>query len=283
MIEMRMKKTARHHRATRFHRDDNVLAPNGNLATLSRVRFDDVVPRYHQIKEDVISQIRMGHWRPDQEVPSEAQLGEHYGVSRGTIRRAIEELSNEGLVYKVQGRGTFVSGIKFENSVLGSYKYHRSGAVPFDEVAHIYEFAKRKATKGVAGLLGIDEGDDYFFLKRVRVAGSLRVSVEHSYFPSDLGARLAHTELARTREFPVTQHENLYPWLERECGLFVVRAEEIVRPALADDEVSELLGIEAGSPVFLVERTSYTYEDRIGEFRRAYARGDLYGYHIHLR
>lgn len=278
-----MKKTNRHDRAGRPHGNNKADERNGNLATLSPVRFDEVVPRYHQIKQDLIKQIRMGHWRPDQEVPSEAQLGEYYGVSRGTIRRAVEELSNEGLVYKVQGRGTFVSGIKFENSVLASYGYHRSSGVPYDEIAHVYEFDKRKATKDVAGPLGIGKGDEYFFLKRVRVAEGLRVTVEHSYFPGDLGVRLADTELARNREFPVTQHENLYPWLERECGLFVVRAEEIVRPALADDEVSELLGIEAGSPVFLVERTSYTYEDRIGEFRRAYARGDLYGYHIHLR
>jgi DNA-binding GntR family transcriptional regulator len=83
------------------------------------------VPLYHRIKEDLSLQIRSGSWRPGLEIPSEAELCRHYGVSRGTIRRAVADLVQQGLVCRRQGSGSFVSQPKLEGSVLGSYRQYR--------------------------------------------------------------------------------------------------------------------------------------------------------------
>jgi DNA-binding GntR family transcriptional regulator len=76
---------------------------------------------------------------------------------------------------------------------------------------------------------------------------------------------------------------HFYDVLQREYGTIFLRAEEVVEPVLVDDYVAEQLGVSRGSPLFLVERHSYTFDDRVGEFRRAHVRGDLYRYRIDLR
>jgi DNA-binding GntR family transcriptional regulator len=94
---------------------------------LARLAAGTPVRLYHRIKEDLTLQIRSGSWRPAQEIPSEVALCRHYRVSRGTIRRAIADLVQQGLVFCRQGRGSFVSQPKLEGSVLGSYRQYMKG------------------------------------------------------------------------------------------------------------------------------------------------------------
>ena len=116
------------------------------VVELAPLKTDLLVPLHHQIKESLTLQIASGQWRPEDEVPSEAELCRHYGVSRGTIRRALADLENQGLVERRQGKGTFVARRKFEGSVLGSYTLYRSGTtVPHDPESRVLACERRTA------------------------------------------------------------------------------------------------------------------------------------------
>lgn len=76
------------------------------------------LPRYYQLKEIMREKIRSGEWKPGDLIPSERELGEQYGISRMTARQAITELVNEGLFYREQGKGTFVSRRKITQQLI---------------------------------------------------------------------------------------------------------------------------------------------------------------------
>src|SRR5260370_29349912 len=76
------------------------------------------LPRYYQLKEIMRERVRSGEWKPGDLIPSERELGEKYGISRMTARQALTDLGNEGLFYREQGRGTFVSQRKITQQLI---------------------------------------------------------------------------------------------------------------------------------------------------------------------
>jgi GntR family transcriptional regulator len=255
---------------------------------LGRLEAGTPVPLYHRIKEDLSLQIRSGSWRPGLEIPSEAELCRHYGVSRGTIRRAVADLVQQGLVCRRQGSGSFVSQPKLEGSVLGSYRQYRKEGAPFDVEARVLRCVRRPAPPEIRRILGIAGDEAVYEVERVRFVQGRPVSLQVSYLPARLCPGLEQRDLAGS---------HFYDVLQREYGTVFLRAEEFVEPVLADDYVAQQLRVAVGSPLFLVERHSYTFGDRggddrgddrggdgrVGEFRRGHVRGDLYRYRIDLR
>jgi GntR family transcriptional regulator len=238
-----------------------------------RMQPTRIVPLYHQIKEDLTLQIRSGRWRTDQEIPSETALCKRYNVSRGTIRRAIGDLVQQGLIYRKQGRGSFVSKPKLEGGVLGSYRLYLK-ETSLDAGSRVLHCQRKETSGEILRLLGVTDQAEVYELERIRFVKGIPISLQISYLPADLCPNLEHKDLSR---------ETLYEVIQREYNFMFLRAEESLEPVLADDYVAEHLNIPVGSPVFLVERLSYTFNDRIGEVRRAHVRGDLYRYRIVLQ
>jgi GntR family transcriptional regulator len=241
--------------------------------TLGTLDLTGVIPLHHQIKEDLALQIRSGRWRPEEEIPSEANLCRHYGVSRGTVRQAIADLVQQGLIHRRQGRGSFVSKAKLEGSVLGSYHLYRKDAA-LDHRSQVIRCRLWSPSSDIRRILGTNRGEKVYQLERVRFVQKIPISLQISYLPARLCPGLEAKDLSG---------EALYNVLEREYGVSFLRAEESIEPVLADEYVAGHLHIAVGSPVFLVERSSYTFNNHMGEFRRAHMRGDLYRYRIDLR
>jgi GntR family transcriptional regulator len=231
------------------------------------------IPLCRKIREDLAVQIRSGRWRVDEEIPSEAALCRQYGASRGTIRQALAELVQQGLIYRQQGRGSFVQRPKLEGSVLGSYRLYMS-RMPLDARSQVLVCRSRPATREIQKALALATRAEVYELQRIRYVNGIPISLQASYLPSQLCPGLEKVDLSK---------EALYAILEREFGVVFLRAEEFIEPVLADARVARYLNIRRGSPVFLVERTSYMADDRVGEFRRGHMRGDLYRYRIDLR
>jgi GntR family transcriptional regulator len=248
--------------------------PAGKTAGLSALETKAGIPLHYQIKEALTLQISTGRWKPDQELPTEEELCRHYAVSRGTVRRSIADLVQQGLVHRKQGRGTFVSSPKLEGSILGSYRMYRDHGVPHDAGARVLRCDRVRASDEIRRLLQVESSAEVYELERIRFVQGVPISLQLSYLPAALCAGLEKEDLT---------HRHLYDVLRQNYGLSLVRAEEYVEPVLADAYVAEQLGITAGAPVFLVERHSYTFGDVIAEFRRANMRGDLYRYRIDLR
>lgn len=256
--------------------DDRVRPSSGSgrLVELAPLKTDLLIPLHHQIKESLTLQIASGQWRPDDEVPSEADLCRHYGVSRGTIRRALADLENQGLVERRQGRGTFVARRKFEGSVLGSYTLYRSGTVPHDPESRVLSRGRRTAPPDIKRLLGLEGPAEVYEVERIQFMAGVPITLMRSLIPTDLCPGLETKDLSQ---------EHFYRVLEREFGLALLRAEEYLEPVLADDYVAGHLQITAGAPIFQVERHSFTVGDRACEFRIAYMRGDRYRFRIDRR
>jgi GntR family transcriptional regulator len=244
------------------------------LEGLAVLAPDVVSPLYHQIKETITRQIVSGRWRPGHELPSEADLCAHFGVSRGTLRRALDDLQNRGLIVRRQGRGTFVESPKFEGSVLGSYRNFTGGALPHDPVSRVLGIERKRATIDMQRLLQLDKRDYVYEVRRVQFMGGIPITLSTSFIPAALAPGLDKSDL---------EHELLYNLLEQRFGLVFLRAEEFLEPVIADDFVAQKLEVPEGTPVFLVERHSFVLDDKPGEFRQAYMRGDRYRYRIDLR
>lgn len=231
-------------------------------------------PLYHQLKEVLTDHIVSGRWVPGTELPSELELCRHFAVSRGTLRRALADLALQGLVIRQQGRGTYVAEAKFEGAVLASYAFYRAGAIAHDRGSKVLRCRRLTPSEELRPILDLAANEDIYELLRVQFMNGVPVTLATSFFPASLCPALERQDFSDT---------HLYGLLERAYGIVFLRAEEAVEPVLADDYVAAELAIEAGTPVFQLERKSFGHGDRVREFRRSYMRGDRYKLRIDLR
>jgi GntR family transcriptional regulator len=248
--------------------------PDAWMDGLAALGPEEVSPLYHQIKEHITRQVVSGRWKSGHALPSEPDLCSHFGVSRGTLRRALGDLENQGLIVRHQGRGTFVAKPKFEGSVLGSYRNYRVGAVPHDAVSRLLGIRRMPASPDLQRILQLGKRAQVYEVRRLQFMESVPVTLSTSFIPAAIAPGLDTLDI---------EHEFFYGLLEERFGLTFLRAEEVLEPVIADDVVAAHLDLPAGAPVFLVERHSFLVGDTPGEFRQAYMRGDRYRYRIELR
>lgn len=241
---------------------------------LRRFEVEPLVPLHHQVRVDLSLQLRSRRWRAGAALPSEVELCRHYGVSRGTIRQALHELAREGLIERHPGRGSFVRQPKHEGSIAGSYQRFRIDGPPLDPGGKVLGFDCRVPTSEVADILSLGPGQRVFQIERVRFVRGSAVAIQSSCLPEALFAGLSREELE-------TRH--LIDVIRERHGIEFTRADEYIEPAVADDYIARHLTVEAGTPVFQLERRTYLPNFRVGEFRRAVMRGDTYRYKIELR
>ncbi len=252
----------------------DTFEPEPLMDGLAVLEPEEVLPLYHQIKGNITRQIVSGRWKSDHALPSEPDLCTHFGVSRGTLRRALGDLENQGLIVRRQGRGTFVAKPKFEGSVLGSYRNYRVGAVPHDALSRLLGIQRQPATPDLQHILQLGKHDHVYEVRRLQFMDGVPATVSNSFIPAAIAPGLDKLDI---------EHEFFYGLLEQRFGLAFLRAEEMLEPVVADDVVAAHLGLAPGAPVFLVERHSFLVGDKPGEFRQAYMRGDRYRYRIELR
>ncbi len=233
------------------------------------------LPRYYQLKEIMREKIRSGEWKPGDLIPSERELGEQYGISRMTARQAITELVNEGLFYREQGKGTFVSRHKITQQLL-----HLTG---FTE--DIRARGQRPGTKvlsaqvclvdeTVAERLHIKSGEEVFYLRRLRLANDEPLAIEHSYLHFPGCERLAEDDLAQN---------SLYRLLEAKYGQPLIEAEQELEAGLVSEEESPLLQVAVGSPALYTRRTTYTERNQPIEYARAIYCGRKYVFYTYMK
>lgn len=231
-------------------------------------------PLYHRLTQALTDQIVSQRWPAGSELPSEIELCEHFGVSRGTLRRALADLARHGLLERKQGRGTFVADSKFEGSVLASYAFYRSGAIAHDVGSKVVKCELRPPPADLRRLFGLRKGEAVYELQRVQFMHGVPITLAASFFPASLTPGLEKRDLSKM---------HLYELLESAYGLYFLRAEDAIEPVLADVTVAQHLGVKIGAPVFRIERLSYGHGDRVREVRRSFMRGDRYKLRIDLK
>lgn len=241
------------------------------LAPFARSRR---IALHHQIRDDLIANIESGQFSPGAELPGEAALCAHYSASRGTIRQALAELAREGLIERYAGRGSFLRQPKIEGNVVGSYRQFRIEGPPLDPGGAVLAVSRRMADEYVSGILGLTADRTIYFLRRLRYANGVPVTLQTSYLPVSLCPDLPRHDLGE---------RHLVDILQKEYAIVLARAEELIDPTIIGAADAKRLGVRAGSAVFRIERRTFLPDGRVGEFRRAIMRGDIYRYRLDLR
>ncbi|PCE27095.1 GntR family transcriptional regulator [Paraburkholderia acidicola] len=224
-------------------------------------------PLYAKVEMALAAEIGTRGLPSGSQLPPEGPLMERFGVSRITLRKAIENLAARGLVEIRRGKGTFVSEPKVtqELSALTGF-VEDMVALGRHPTARLLDKRSVLATKEVAQHLGIAFGTQVYRIERVRLADGVAMSFDETYLPLDIGEKVASDDL---------EAEPIFDLLENKYELPLVEAEYQLEAATADEHVAQALGIEVGSPVFLIERTSYTEGHRPIDYEKLHYRGDL--------
>lgn len=234
------------------------------------------VPLYIQIKELIAEKINDRVWEPGDPIPSEKELQDQYSVSRITVRQAVNELVNEGLVTKKQGKGTFVSFPKLSHNLPNLTSFtediRSKGLTPQAETLRI----KKGKDAGVAEKMGLDLSTEFLSIKRLRLINGEEVGIHDSYINL---AVLENTPLASTDTFDY--NESIYDALEA-SGIVLAYADETLEGGIANEKIAEMLGVQKGFPLLILERITYTTESHPVEYVMMHYRADKYKYSIRL-
>ena len=232
------------------------------------------LPRYYQLKEIIREHVRSGAWTPGEPIPSERELSERYGISRMTVRQSVSELVNEGLLYRQQGRGTFVARPRISQQLLRLTGFTEDiGTRRQRPGARVLEAAMRPCDETVAERLRIKPGQPVFYLRRLRLADAEPLALETSIVGFIGCERLLDDDLER---------DSLYRLLETAYGQRLVEAEQEVEAGVAAAPEAVALGIAPGDPVLLTRRLTYTERRRPIEYAVSVYRGDKYTFYTRL-
>ena len=242
---------------------------------MSAIYRNSPLPRYYQLKEIMRDRVQSDEWKPGDLIPSERELSEKYGISRMTARQAITELVNEGLFYREQGKGTFVSQRKITQQLIRLTGFTEDikarGQKPGTKVLSAQIFPADETT---AEKLRIDPGTLIFRLQRLRLADDEPLAIELSQITFKDCERLLEEDL---------EQNSLYRLLETKYGIPLMEADQELEAGLAGNEEVQLLKISLGRPVLFTRRITYTERNQPIEYAKAVYCGNKYIFHTHLK
>jgi len=219
-------------------------------------------PLYLQIKGLLEKSLEASEWGPGAAIPSEMELAARYGVSQGTVRKAIGALAADNLVVRKQGKGTFVATHTEEQ--FSSFRFlrirHDDGHDEYPG-SRLLDLKRGKAGAEVARTLEIKPGDPLVILRRVLEWGGQPVVLDEITLPAALFRGL-------TRARYDAYHGSMYGLFESQFGVRMLKARERLSALAADAASAAVLGVAAGSPLLAVDRVTLTYGDRPVEVRR---------------
>jgi GntR family transcriptional regulator len=224
------------------------------------------LPLYAQVESMLAAEIADGTFPPGSQLPNEDELIERYAVSRTTIRQTIQNLMRRGLVEIRRGRGTFVLQPKLtqELTQLSGFVEDMQ-SLGRQASARLLDKRIVPASESVARQLAISAGTPVARIQRVRLADNAPLSFDETYLPRDIGERILENDL---------ETEPIFSLLEQKYDTPLVEAEYHLEAISADPTVAEALRIGESSPIFLIERTSYTAEHAPIDYERLHYRGD---------
>ena len=219
-------------------------------------------PLYLQIKGLLERSLEAGEWRPAEAIPSEHDLARRFGVSQGTVRKAIQALAADNLVVRRQGKGTFVATHTEEKSSQFRFlRIRRNDGGDEYPGSRLLDVRRAKASAEVARLLDLKPGEGVIVLRRILEYGGAPVVLDEITLPAALFKGLTKTRLEAHRG-------SMYGFFETQFGVRMLNAAEKLRAVSADATSARLLGVARGTPLLAVDRITLTYGDRPVEWRR---------------
>jgi len=224
------------------------------------------LPLYAQVENVIMDRISNGSLPAGSRLPSEDSLVQEYAVSRTTIRAAIQSLVQRGLVEIRRGKGTFVTHPKITQELTELTGFVEDmQTLGRNATAKLLDQQAVAANQVVARQLALPKGSPVVRIQRVRLADGVPLSFDETYLPRELGRKIMVDNL---------ETEPIFSLLERKYNTPLVEAEYRLEAICADATVATALRISVGSPIFLIERTSYSIGHRPVDYEKLHYRGD---------
>ncbi|MBM7555952.1 GntR family transcriptional regulator [Halanaerobacter jeridensis] len=240
---------------------------------MKKISKDKPVPIYYQLKEILKEMINNNVLRAGEKIPTERELCEIHDISRMTARRAVNELVNEGLLYREQGRGTFVeeAEAKFKQQLSELHGFtEEMQNKDFETESKILSFTIKEVTKEIREHL---QSEKAIAIKRLRIVDDVPLAIENVWVPCELCPDLTEDVLAGS---------SLYNIFEERYNYQLDHARQTIEPTVLTNEESDLLSLPKESLALLFRRTTYLSNDDIIEYTKSIYRSDEYKYEVLL-
>jgi GntR family transcriptional regulator len=237
---------------------------------------DHRLPLYQRLRDQIAGEITRNVWGPGTAIPTEAELAQTHKVAIGTVRKAIDLLVAEGLIERAQGRGTYVRRPSFDSSLFRFFRFQGPDGTRRVPESRILRRERRPGSLEATRALGLADGTDLLHLGRLRLIEHRPVLAEEIWLPAARFAALMDLAIESFGDL-------LYPLYERHCSAIVASARETLSVATVGAEAADLLAVEAGTPVVVIERLALGYDDQPLEWRRSLGPADQFRYQIEIR
>lgn len=224
------------------------------------------IPLWQQILTDLEARIAAGDIVD--RFPTDRELVEEYGVSRHTVREAVQRLRARGLVERHRGRGSFVRPDQLQQPVGTLYSIFRAVEERGLEQRSTVVALDERADAEAAARLGLDADTPLVHLQRLRFAGDEPLATDAVWLPAEIARPLLDADWGRTA---------LYDELATRCGVRLTSAEEIIEPWMPDDDARAVLDLDDDEALFRIMRLGWT-GDRAVECRIALVRGQRFAF-----
>lgn len=236
----------------------------------------DQIPLYYQLQQLLRKKILSGSFSTDMPLPTENELCKEYNVSRTTVRQAFAALKNEGLIFRIPGKGTYITADKFDDKVMHYFSTVNS-------IAETFKFAslpKKIHHKGVvapsariAAIMNLEPGEKVFCARGVR----FQKEYPFCYFMTS-----THPDFAENINVEEIKTEPILSLLIKKTGLKLQRVTQKIRAVKAVEKVAKFLEIKKDAPLLELECIYISENDKIIEVGLNYFNGELFSYSMDL-
>jgi len=230
---------------------------------MDKVDKNNYKPFYHQLEDILREKIENRELKPHEKIPSENELKKNHNISRSTIRKAINSLVKSGLIYRIQGKGTYVAEPYKKNLVQGfTEKMKFYGFEPSSKILEIKKIDK--PTESISKKFSLEENEKLIKIKRLRYIDKNPLLISNSYL-----------NLSKYPSLIKGDYDgSLYNELRDRFNITLEWNEDFIEPILLSGEDAEIFKLEKGSPALLIERYTYGVDNDLIEYCESIVRGD---------
>mgnify|MGYP000300416469 CR=1 FL=1 len=231
-------------------------------------------PRHEQISNWLKQQITKGSYDKDEKLPSEQELSERFEVSRVTVRRALQTLESEHIIYRCQGLGSFVKKTDQPQNMIRLTDFMEDMKAAGKEAqSEVIDLKQEPANITVAQNLGIKEGQMVLRLDRLRLGDGEPIAFDITWFPIFYGQLIIDQELTDKTIFRI---------LEEEYQIPIIRGKYLISACVANELTAPLLQLSKGAPLLVFDRVSLTVNDKAVYYQRRFYRPDKMSWQVSL-
>ena len=234
------------------------------------------IPIYYQLEEAIKNEITTNNLQAHDPLPSERIYAERHDISRMTVRQAINNLVNEGILYRERGRGTFVNEQKFEQDIsqLTSFSedMRQRHLTPSTQIISMKQIHHKTS---IHEKLALSDEASIYQIVRLRLADNQPIALETIYTPVKLVGPLTESDV----------EQSFYDYLEETKGYMITCGKQSIEAALANSEEISHLKLNKNDPVLLMQRVSYLGDPNKTpiEYVKSAYRADRYKFNIEMR